>query len=68
MAGKQVLKIANGLKSTVAHIAFGAMVFVMGAPSANAETLSDALAKAYTTNPTLQSARATLRATDEGMA
>ena len=44
------------------------MVFVMGAPSANAETLSDALAKAYTTNPTLQSARATLRATDEGMA
>jgi len=34
---------------------------------AQAETLLDALAKAYATNPSLQSARATLRATDEGV-
>ena len=55
------------LKNTVAHIAVGATV-LLGASAAHAETLSEALAKAYVTNPTLQSARATLRATDEGMA
>lgn len=62
MNSKQVLK------STVAHLAFGALVIGFAVPAANAETLTDALAKAYGTNPSLQSARATLRATDEGMA
>jgi len=35
------------------------------AAPAHAETLTEALAKAYTTNPELESARANLRATDE---
>ena len=34
---------------------------------ASAETLTDALAAAYQTNPTLQAQRAQLRATDEGV-
>ncbi len=39
-------------------------VLALTAP-AHAETLSEALAKAYSTNPELSAARATLRATDE---
>jgi outer membrane protein len=35
--------------------------------SASAETLADALASAYTNNPTLNAQRAALRATDEGV-
>ncbi len=38
------------------------------APIASAETLSDALASAYKSNPRLDAARATLRATDEEVA
>lgn len=37
----------------------------MQVPVAQAETLRDALASAYVNNPTLQAARAQLRATDE---
>jgi outer membrane protein len=37
------------------------------ASPASAQTLNDALAAAYSNNPTLQSERATLRATDEGV-
>ncbi|MBI1683237.1 TolC family outer membrane protein [Caulobacter hibisci] len=37
------------------------------ASAANAETLTDAVALAYQTNPTLQQQRAALRATDEGV-
>jgi outer membrane protein len=37
----------------------------LSAPIAHAETLADAIALAYQSNPTLQSARAQLRATDE---
>lgn len=37
------------------------------ATPAQADTLKDALAKAYASNPTLQGARATLRATDENV-
>jgi len=44
----------------------GVLTVGLGLP-ANAETLGTALAKAYTTNPSLLSARATLRATDEGV-
>lgn len=62
MTGKQLLK------STVTHMAFGAAVLALGAQAAHAETLSEALVKTYSTNPTLQSARATVRATDEDMA
>ncbi len=40
---------------------------VVAAP-AQAETLREALAQAYNTNPTLESARASQRATDEGVA
>ena len=39
---------------------------LIAAPS-RAETLRDALAKAYNTNPTITGQRATLRATDEGV-
>jgi outer membrane protein len=42
-----------------------AMFAAAGAGSAAAETLSDAIALAYQTNPTLQAQRAQLRATDE---
>lgn len=40
-------------------------VAAIQAPAAQAETLRDALAAAYANNPTLQAARAQLRATDE---
>ena len=54
-------------KASAVRIALvGALTVGLGLP-VNAETLGDALAKAYTTNPTLLSARATLRATDEGV-
>ena len=42
-----------------------AMLAVGGGVGASAETLGDAIALAYETNPTLQSQRAQLRATDE---
>ncbi len=56
------------LKNSVAYAALGAALMVVPAGVTYAQTLSDTLAKAYATNPTLQSARANLRATDEGMA
>ena len=42
-----------------------AMLAVGGGAGASAETLTDAIALAYETNPTLQAQRAQLRATDE---
>lgn len=68
MTGNQFLKHAAVLKNTVAHMAFGAAVLGLGTQAVHAESLSDALAKAYISNPTLLSARATLRAIDESMA
>lgn len=53
-----------GLKSALA--ASAALVLLGGAP-AGAQTLSEALAEAYASNPTLQAQRAALRATDEGV-
>jgi outer membrane protein len=44
------------------------LALAAAATGAQADTLSDALAAAYTTNPTLESARAGQRATDEGVA
>lgn len=46
-------------------IAIGSCLFAIH--SASAETLADALASAYTNNPTLNAQRASLRATDEGV-
>ena len=43
------------------------MAGVFGLASAQAETLTDALTQTYTSNPTLLSARASLRATDESV-
>jgi outer membrane protein len=42
-------------------------VFTLTAPSADAETLRDALASTYATNPQLDAERARLRATDESV-
>ena len=41
--------------------------FAAATPSVHAETLNDALARAYIGNPTLNKARATLRSVDEGV-
>ncbi len=45
----------------------GALVLGAGTAHAQTRTLQDALAAAYAGNPTLQAARAQLRATDEGV-
>ncbi|MEP0390530.1 MAG: TolC family outer membrane protein [Erythrobacter sp.] len=44
-----------------------ALALLMGASTAHADTLRDALASAYNTNPTLEGARATQRAEDENV-
>jgi len=54
------------LGSTAYLVAFFAVA--VAAPVAQAETLTDALAAAYTSNPTLAAQRAALRATDENLA
>ncbi|MEG3617873.1 TolC family outer membrane protein [Magnetovibrio sp. PR-2] len=54
-------------KNTVSRLALVSAALLAVSP-ASAETLQEALSKAYATNPSLQSARATLRATDEGVA
>lgn len=48
-------------------VAVGALVFLAGAAHSQPRTLQDAFASAYSNNPTLQAARAQLRATDEGV-
>jgi len=65
---KRTMKNLNSTVSRIAlpGMAVGVCVGLLAAP-VHAETLMDALAKAYTTNPTLQSARATLRAKDESV-
>ena len=50
-----------------AILALGASSMLALAAPAHAETLNEALAQAYQTNPTLQAARAQLRATDENV-
>lgn len=64
--------IKRFLNTSVSRMACTAVVsgLALGtiAHPVQADTLMDALAKAYATNPALQSARATLRATDEGVA
>ncbi len=56
---------ASALKRPVTLAAFISLATV--GPFAQAETLQDALAKAYQNNPTLLAARARLRAVDEGV-
>ncbi|MXO65955.1 TolC family outer membrane protein [Altericroceibacterium endophyticum] len=48
------------------YILIANLIFAAAAP-ASAETLADAIALAYQTNPTLESARYDLRAADEGL-
>ena len=49
------------------NVALVAVAACAAAGSARADTLYEAMAKAYSTNPTLEAARAQLRATDEGV-
>jgi len=69
---KKMQGMMQNLKNSVSRtvligcVVGASAVCVVG--SAQAETLLNALAKAYATNPTLQSSRATTRATDEGVA
>lgn len=51
----------------LAAVALCPLALAAGAIPAQAETLKEALAKAYESNPDLLAARATLRATDEGV-
>ena len=60
--------IKRFLQSSVARSALVGCALALTAQPVQAETLMDALAKAYATNPSLQASRATLRATDEGVA
>lgn len=59
------------LNTTVSRLAIAgfasSLALSVAVQPVQADTLMDALAKAYATNPSLQSARATLRATDEGV-
>jgi outer membrane protein len=48
-------------------LAGGCLILTMAGAPARADTLRDALISAYETNPTLESARAQQRATDEGV-
>lgn len=57
----------NSQRFTVVRMACAGVLTICAALPANAETLGAAMAKAYSTNPSLLSARATLRATDEGV-
>ena len=55
----------NVKKSLVSWLVLGG---VLGSTPVMAETLSEALAKAYTTNPSLKAQRAYLRSVDEDIA
>src|SRR5690348_7741632 len=52
-------------KATAALV--GALAVMVSVSGVNAETLEEALARAYETNPTLLSQRALLRSVDEGV-
>lgn len=49
-------------------VSFAGLTLALGAAPASADSLREALTRAYATNPTLTGARAELRATDEGVA
>lgn len=58
---------AKSLRSSAAVVALLAGMAVIGAPTAQGQTLEEALSLAYETNPELLAARADLRRTDEGV-
>lgn len=55
------------LRMSLRSLLLGSALAISLAGAANAQSLTDALAAAYTNNPTLLAARAALRATDEGV-
>lgn len=55
------------MRAGKAALLLAAAAASLAAPSAQADTLKDALVSAYQTNPLLEAARAQLRATDEGV-
>lgn len=57
--------MSKSLRGRLLAAAFSSGVFAAAAAPAAAETLADAVAMAYATNPTLQAQRATQRALDE---
>ena len=57
----------SSLRSLRAASCLGVIALVGMASTAQAETLREALVSVYNTNPTLEGARATQRATDEGV-
>lgn len=62
---KEKDRVMRRLSSTIA--AFAGVTVALGAFSAHAETLNEAFATAYATNPRLIAERARVRATDEGV-
>lgn len=58
---------AKSLRSSAAVVALLAGIAVAGAPTAQGQTLEEALSLAYETNPELLAARADLRRTDESV-
>src|SRR5579864_6046291 len=54
-----------GLGASAAALGVGVAIWFGAAPLASGETLADAIALAYQSNPSLQSQRAQLRAVDE---
>ena len=62
---------ANELSGGLRAVSVAALMFaagVAGGPAVNAQSMQQALTQAYRTNPQLDAARATLRATDEEVA
>ena len=58
--------MTSGAMTTLRIVVLAALMGALGARSACAQTLADAIATAYRSNPTLQSARAQLMGVDEG--
>jgi TolC family type I secretion outer membrane protein len=59
---------ASAASSLLRRAALGSVALLVLAGAARAQTLQETLVSAYTTSPTLEAARAQLRATDEGVA
>lgn len=57
--------MARGMRRVAGRVAGALSVWAMLSSGVAAETLTDALVRAYNTNPTLEISRAALRAADE---
>jgi outer membrane protein TolC len=67
-AGNAAMRISGQRATTMRQaLLLGVAFCVLPLAGASADTLQDALDKAYLANPTLQAERAQLRATDEGL-